>query len=146
MEEETTEIPQLTNTAQENFVYNDIINSEIKFKNRILKKMDVDISDVINFNLRLFPNKLDSKILKILRVLLINHKGNFDKDAIFNHDFSNIYSSENENFIHKYLFNNLNFHYKSLRDKNYERKIEELGKINTKDKYDQMNLFIIEND
>ena len=108
--------------------------------------MNIDIADVFNFNLRLFPNKLDSKILKILRVLLINHEENLDKNASYNHDFSKMYSVSNENFVHRYLYNNLNFHYKAISDKNYDKKIEDIGTINSKEKIDLMNLYIIENE
>jgi len=57
-----------------------------------------------------------------------------------------MYTIENEKFAYNYLINTWSFQYKFLSDKKYNTKIEEIGEINSKDKYDLLNLYILENE
>ncbi len=144
LEEEGNSTPKFISTAQDNFLLNDLINSEINYKNTLLERLNIDFNNVVDYNLRLFPNKLDINILKILRILLLNNEANFSKDSAFNHDFSKMYSKNNEVLIHQYLLNTLNYHYRFINDKDYSEKIEQIGKIDSKEKLDTMNLYIME--
>jgi hypothetical protein len=122
--------------VQEYFSYTRQAKSQ-KAKLFETNKIELGVSESI----LIYPNKFENMILKYLRINFLNEAECIKASG---HDFSKIFSIENEIKVYKFLKVIFDKHFSFINYNNYTAKIEQIGKIDNIDKYKLLNLYLLE--
>jgi len=135
-----------SNPSPDNNEFNEIFQIDLELKSQIMKRNSINFQEIPDLTLKLFNNKFENNFLKIIRILCLNKEDLTNKDKCFNHNFSHIFSLENEKLALRFLMNTLNYYHKKTNNKNYNEIISSIKQIDNKDQYDYLNLCILENE
>lgn len=121
------------------------LESQKDLKNQILQKNNLNFSMFYpQFNLMLYKDKFETKFLKFLRVVFLNDDELSNMESLMNHDFSDLYSFENEKKIFSFISIIMNKHFSFVKDKNHQDLISSLGKIDSVEKYKTKSMYKLE--
>jgi hypothetical protein len=121
--------------------------SQFRIKHKLLEKNNATFLGGYNeINLTLFPNKFDIKFLKFLRIIFLDN-GDISEDNIGkveNHNFTNIYSRDNELKVYNFLKYILKKHISPIEEIDHEELISEIGLIDNVEKVKLKTMFLLE--
>lgn len=117
------------------------------FKHELLKK--AKLSDFENkfFKLTLYDNKFDIDLLKFLRIAFLAEEDLNDsqkKANLLRFDFSKKFSDANERDVILFCVGILSKYFESVKDKDYDRIIGEIGSVQSREQFMLKNMNLLE--
>jgi hypothetical protein len=125
--------------------YNKVENNK-EFKVQLMNKHSINYSKYYpQFSIILYLNKFDTNFLKFLRIIFLDDQDiSHYKDSIWNHDFDDIYSFQNEKKVYSYIEYVLNRHLSFVKHINHDDFIKSLGTIDSLDKFKTKSMWKLE--
>lgn len=125
--------------------FNKYSAQSIEQKNELLQKYNMNIESFQEFNLILYPNKLDNKFLTFLRIIYLDNEELLNiKEELHTKDFGVMHSVDNEEKVFNYIRFVLNRYYNDVKNLNHSDLIAEIGQIDSVDKYKLKNMYLLE--
>jgi hypothetical protein len=134
---------QFTNEDIISEFYNKIA-SNVNLKSQIMTKNEISMDMFYpTFNLMLYNNKFENKLVKFLRIVYLE---NDQVENAINYDFNQMYSLENDKKVYSMIHVILNKHLSFVKDIKHSECIEALGTIDSAEKYKTKCMYKLENE
>jgi hypothetical protein len=118
-----------------------------EIKRKLFEKYNINIHNYLESEISLYENKFDSNLMKFLRILFVDSNvSDKEEQKIHEHNYNKLFSVDNERQVLSFLKQHLNLFSKDLRNQNYLNLIEELGIIDSLQKYKKKNILKLENE
>lgn len=108
--------------------FSELLRQNQDYKFSLFDKLNQPFNNYVEFcsaYFDLYTNKFDINYLALLRISQLSNKEiSLKSELIQKHDFTNVWSKENEERVLKYIINVLKLHFSQYKDVDYDSEIE----------------------